>query len=97
MSYVLSDEAEQELAQATAFYRAQASMAVASAFLDEFTRTARLLVERPGLGTPVSRGRRLMPLRRFPFSLLYRADGAVMRITAVAHHSRRPGYWRGRV
>lgn len=97
MSYVLSDEAEEELAQAATFYRTQASISVASAFLDEFMRTASLLVERPGLGTPVSRGRRLMPLRRFPFSLLYRVDGAEVRITAVAHHSRRPGYWRGRV
>ena len=49
MSYVLSDEAEQELAHAAAFYRERASVAVARAFLDEFTRTATLIVERPGL------------------------------------------------
>ena len=97
MSYVLSSEAEEELARAAAFYLEQASIAVANAFLDEFARTAGLIVERPGLGTPVSRGRRLMPLRRFPFSLLYRVHETVVRISAVAHHSRRPGYWRGRV
>ena len=96
MSYVLSDEAEEELAHAAAFYLEQASVSVARAFLDEFTRTASLIVERPGLGTPVSRGRRLMPMRRFPFSVLYRVDGTEVRISAVAHHSRRPGYWRGR-
>ena len=97
MNYVLSDEAEVELAHAAAFYLEQASVAVANAFMDEFTRTANLIVDRPGLGTPVSRERRLMPLRRFPFSLLYRVNGAEVRITAIAHHSRRPGYWRGRV
>ena len=55
MSYVLSDEAEEELAHAAAFYLEQASVSVASAFLDELTRTANLIVDRPGLGTPVSR------------------------------------------
>lgn len=97
MSYVLSGEADQELTHAAEFYREQASVSVARAFMDEFTRMANLIVDRPGLGTPVSRGRRMMPLRRFPFSLLYRVDGTEVRITAVAHHSRRPGYWSGRV
>jgi toxin ParE1/3/4 len=96
VKYVLSAEAAEELAHAVAFYREQASASVANALLDEFTRAASLIVEHLGLGTPTSRGRRLMPLRRFPFSLLYRIEGDEVRISAVAHHSRRPGYWRGR-
>lgn len=96
MSWSLSAEAEEELDQAAAHYRNQASVAVAVAFLNEFERAARLIDEHPGLGTPTSRGRRLMPLRRFPFSLLYRVEGSEIRISAVAHHRRRPGYWRGR-
>ena len=35
-------------------------------------------------------------LRRFPFSLIYTVMGDQLRILAVAHHSRRPGYWRNR-
>ncbi len=97
MSWSLSPDAEEELDQAAAYYRDQASVAVADAFLDEFERAARLIAEYPGLGTPASRGRRLMPLRRFPFSLLYRVDGVEIRISAVAHHRRRPGYWRDRM
>jgi toxin ParE1/3/4 len=96
VSYVLSNDAEEELAQAAAFYLAQASFSVANAFVDEFERTASLIVEYPGLGTPTSRGRRLMPLRRFPFSLLYRVEGAEVKISAIAHQRRRPGYWRSR-
>ena len=82
--------------QAAAYYQSQASVSVADAFLDEFERAARLIVEYPGLGSPASRGRRLMPLRRFPFSLLYRVEGDEIRISAVAHQRRRPGYWRSR-
>lgn len=96
MSWSLSPDAEAELDQAAAYYLDQASVAVAGAFLDEFERAARLIVEYPGLGTPASRGRRLMPMRRFPFSLLYRVKGTEIRISAVAHHRRRPGYWRHR-
>ncbi len=96
MSWSLSPEAEEELGEAAAYYKSQASVAVATAFIDEFERVARLLVEYPGLGTSTSRGRRLMPLRRFPFSLLYRLEGNEIRISAVAHHRLRPGYWRSR-
>lgn len=96
MSFFLSQEAEEELAEAIAFYKEQASTSVANAFLSEFIRAARLVAENPGLGKPTSRGRRLFPLHRFPYSLVYRAEDDGVRIGAVAHHSRRPGYWRTR-
>jgi toxin ParE1/3/4 len=96
VSWSLSPDAEEELNQAAAYYREQVSAALAAAFLDEFERAARLIVEHPGLGTPTSRGRRLKPLRRFPFSLLYRAVGQDILISAVVHQRRRPGYWRSR-
>ena len=94
--YFLSPEAEEELAVAIAFYSEQASTSVADAFLSELTRAARLVALNPGLGTPASRGRRLFPLHRFPYSLVYRAEDEGVRISAVAHQSRRPGYWRTR-
>lgn len=96
MIYSLSPEAEEELAEAVAFYSEQASTSVANAFLSEFARGARLVAANPGLGTPTSRNRRLFPLHRFPYSLVYRAEGEEIRIAAVAHQSRRPGYWRSR-
>ena len=57
---------------------------------------ARLVAEDPGLGKPTSRGRRLFPMHHFPYSLVYRAEDEGVRIGAVAHQSRRPGYWRAR-
>ena len=34
--------------------------------------------------------------RKFPFSLIYSVEGSLIWIIAVAHQSRRPGYWRKR-
>lgn len=33
---------------------------------------------------------------RYPFSLVYRFDGGVVEVVAVAHHRRKPAYWSGR-
>lgn len=35
-------------------------------------------------------------LRKFPFSVVYFERDEVIEIIAVAHHRRRPGYWRAR-
>ena len=96
VSYFLAQEAEEELAEAIAFYNEHASTSIAHAFLSEFIRAAWLVEANPGIGSPTSRGRRLFPLHRFPYSLVYRAEDDGVRIGAVAHQSRRPGYWRAR-
>ena len=36
-------------------------------------------------------------LRGFPFLLIYRQHGDIVEILAVAHTSRKPGYWKARV
>jgi plasmid stabilization system protein ParE len=96
MKWLLAPGAEAEPAEAANFNGSQASRSVALAFLAEFERVATLLSTNPGIGTPTYRGRQLMPLRRFPYSAIYREDGDCIRIGAVAQHSRRPGYWRKR-
>lgn len=91
MNYVLTPEAEAELAEAVAFHALQVSPNVARHFLAVFEQKARLLTEFPGIATPTTMGRHLLPLGRYPYSLLYRVqDGA------IAHHACRPGYWQKR-
>jgi len=41
-------------------------------------------------------GTRRIVLKRFPFSVIYRLLEGQLQIVAVAHHKRRPGYWRTR-
>lgn len=47
----------------------------------------------------VGDGVRIFRLKRFPYHLYYHHDAQERKITiyAVAHHSRRPGYWRKRL
>ena len=57
--------------------------------------TARALAY-PLAGSPAQLKTRRVFLRHFPFALIYRSDEQGITIYALAHHSRRPGYWRSR-
>ncbi|WP_396101041.1 hypothetical protein [Cyanobium sp. Cruz CV13-4-11] len=45
-------------------------------------------------GSPAEHRTRRVFLRDFPFALVYRSDEQGITIYALAHHARRPGYWR---
>ena len=67
----------------------------------EFARALEAAVQsaaRMPLTFPVIDGdcRRVL-LRRFPFSLIYRADATTLLVVAVFHHRRKPGAWSARV
>jgi plasmid stabilization system protein ParE len=96
MRYSLHPEAREELREAAEFYRERAGTALAKSLFDDFDRGVALLLQHPRLG-PVGRyGARRWMLTRFPYSLIYTVSDDEIRILAVAHYSRRPGYWRGR-
>ncbi|MFN9211471.1 MAG: hypothetical protein ACK6C0_05215 [Betaproteobacteria bacterium] len=56
----------------------------------------RLRQRHPALGTHGKRARRSFPLARFPYTVVYCIEGDVLRVLALAHQSRRPGYSRQR-
>jgi plasmid stabilization system protein ParE len=92
LSYSLHTDAERDIADALAFYRQQAGLAVATKFLDEFERVAALLVEFPAIGTLTTKGRRSFPMRIYPYSVVYRPTDDGIRILIVRHQRRRPKY-----
>jgi toxin ParE1/3/4 len=49
----------------------------------------------PLSGAPVGPARRMV-VKHFPFSIIYRDEPEGILVIAVAHRSRRPGYWRNR-
>ena len=59
MTYSLHPDSEQDIADALDFYAEQAGSIVAQRFFSEFERVANLLVEHPGLGTPITRPKNL--------------------------------------
>jgi plasmid stabilization system protein ParE len=92
----LAPEAEQDLVEGALFYAREANTELGQAFISEFERSAAILGEQPRLGA-VWRGHiRRLPLRRFPYSIVYYLNRAGVRVLAVAHQSRKPGFWRGR-
>jgi len=88
-------EAEEELAEALGWYASRSEVA-AQAFALEIDHAINRILEAP-LRYPVGRrGERKFVLDRFPYTVLYRIRFDQIFITAVAHQSRRPGYWRHR-
>jgi toxin ParE1/3/4 len=96
MKLVFRAAALEELSEAVAWYLNKAGQRQADAFRDELNAKLALLMEHPEIGTPGQRGTRWMPLKVFPYTLHYRVDGDTIRVFAVAHQRRRPGYWRKR-
>jgi toxin ParE1/3/4 len=92
VTYSLHPDAEQDIADAVDFYSQQAGPLIAQRFLDEVERVAQLLVSHPEYGTPAAKGRRVFPLRVFPYSIVYRNVESGIRIIVVRHQHRRPGY-----
>lgn len=86
-------EAGAEYRAAVTWYRAR-SQDAARGLVNAVDEGLDSIRERP-LSCPTWRGgpvRRLV-LRRFPYSLFFVMGNATAVILAVAHHSRRPGYW----
>ena len=93
MKLVVAPPALAELHDAAAFYMLKANVELGLAFVAEFERTANLVLTNPLLGAQFRGNRRQYILRRFPYSIIYQVATDELRILAVAHHRRRPGYW----
>jgi toxin ParE1/3/4 len=96
VNIVLHPAAAEELQAAAIFYATQANRQLGAALLAEFERVLTLLAGQPELGSVWIAETRRFALRRFPFNVVYRAQTGQLLIVALAHHRRRPGYWRHR-
>src|SRR5215211_4818781 len=96
MKYSLHPEALGDLRDAASFYNEQAGTSLSQPFLGEFEQSINRLLLHPAIDSPWrGRGRRRYLMKHFPYSLVYTVSGDD-RILAVAHSSRRSGYWAGR-
>lgn len=66
-------------------------------FFTEVRRAEKLISQFPESAEEIRPGIRKRILQKFRYSLIYSIEEDVLLILAVAHHSRRPGYWVGRV
>ena len=70
--------------------------AAATSFLGEIETALATISNNPLMWPSYIEGTRRCVLRRFPFSIVYRAKDSSILIVALAHGRRRPGYWRNR-
>ena len=66
---------------------------LARRFQDEVEAAAALALAFPLSGSPFSASTRRVVLKNFPFSVIYRDTDDYLLVVAVAHFSRKPGYW----
>jgi plasmid stabilization system protein ParE len=73
------------------------SIQAAEAFVGEATNAFALIVSSPAIWPDFEAGTRRYVLRKFPYSIIYRELQGGIEVIAVAHHKRRPRYWRSRL
>ena len=71
-------------------------------FFDEVDAAVRRVLDFPRLGVRVPRLPLDLPVRRlavarFPYHLIYLEPTEVLRVLAIAHDRRKPGYWKKRL
>jgi plasmid stabilization system protein ParE len=87
--------AEKELQEAAQFYNEERS-GFGDLLLAEFETVMARLGRHPESGAMVSRRLRVARLNDFRYSVIYKVEGEELIVVAVAHQSRKPGYWKGR-
>lgn len=90
---VLAPRAENDISDAFAWYREPNALA-ADAFRDEVLGAIDRIATTPLSRPEDDEGNRKRLLHHFPYSVFYEVLGSTVTILAVAHHRRRPGYWR---
>lgn len=96
MRVSFNSEALAEAEEATRWYRENGGAAPSRAFVQELKRIVSLAAQQPSIGSHGLHGTSRLYLKRFPYTLVFRIDGEMVRVIAVSHQSRRPGYWAGR-
>lgn len=90
MKVEISQAARLDLEHGVDYYSAAGGTDLANRLIDNFERCLDLIERHPEIGaTWVARTRRL-PLRHFPYSVIYRIDPNFVLVLALAHHRRDP-------
>ena len=82
------------LAEVGYYHRVEAGLG--TKFLESVEDATARALAYPLAGSLAQHRTRRVFLRDFPFALVHRSDEQGITIYALAHHARRPGYWRSR-
>jgi plasmid stabilization system protein ParE len=93
---VVRPAAANDIGDAFDWYEAQRA-GLGRQFLDEIEACLGRIAARPEAFPVAMRDARRALVRRFPYSVYFRASDHEVRVLAVIHQSRDPRVWRGRV
>lgn len=96
MRFSFHPAARLELNQAVDYYEG-CQAGLGRRFAEEVFATIARILKYPEAWPLLSRRARRCLTTRFPYGVIYVVRDADVRILAVAHSHRRPGYWRSRV
>ena len=91
----LIKEAEIELWESVDFYENQVA-GLGLDFESEIRNALRIIQQNPEMWPLRQRNVRRYLIERFPFAIHYTIEPDILRIIAIAHCSRKPGYWKNR-
>lgn len=87
--------ARDELVETVTFYES-ARTGLGAQFRDAVRATLERVDKTPTIGRRTSDGYWRALVSGFPYDVVYRVRGEILDVLALAHHRRRPGYWRNR-
>ena len=96
MTYGFHPEARREYLEAAEFYESRRP-GIGAAFTLEVEATIQRILEAPDRWRILEQDIRRCLTHVFPYGVLYTIEDDFILIVAVAHGSREPGYWRGRL
>ena len=88
--------ARREVLAEVTYYNAK-ELGLGSRFLASVEDATSRALAYPFTGSPASKNTRRVFLKDFPFALVFRPDEEGIVVFALAHHARRPEYWRNRI
>lgn len=92
---VVHESAGEELTAAAVFYESRETD-LGAEFLHELSQSFGLIRAHPFAYSLYFDEYRRYLMSRFPYSVVYRIEGHLVLVFAIAHLRRRPGYWRDR-
>lgn len=96
MNVEFHHEAHDEVIEAMAFYE-ERQAGLGRELWDEIRVTLNRVIDNPGGPERIAKNLHRESVRRFPFSIIYGVRNETLWVVAVAHHSRKEGYWKRRV
>lgn len=92
---IISAAAEEEFAEALLWY-SKRSLRAADELDNELDQAICKIAAAPNRYPSFDDRHNFYLLRRFPYYVLYKIESEVVLVVAIAHTSRKPGYWQDR-